>query len=357
MFLAEVIETKMAFKPSQKDDQGNPLPLGSIQIRLASADSNLGQVRNIYARPAVFNKRIPLIGESVLCFFGPTNDWSTASNKGQGAFYLCPTNATDDVVVHNFPKLWKRKSGDGNSSSAEQLSDKAETGRTFPKSPKKVDSLQPFEGDDLYESRNGSSIRFGSTLQGGDQSIYDKKPTWEGSGNFDPLMIIRVKKPTGGNVQPPPANGQPQQNNNKYSVEDLTEDDSSIYITSNQSLSKLKAGFDKNQEAKQIGNWAQGSQIVIDSDRVVINAKKNLLLLIGKEKTIVTGKQVILQSDKYKVDLDDLMDFLKKWLGFDTDLVSAKAQFSTASGPTGVATSMSSYIQLQSSDFNKFKQP
>ncbi len=62
MLIAEVVETKMAYKSNQKDENGNYLPIGSIQIRMGGSDTSLGQVRNVYARPAIFNKRIPLIG-------------------------------------------------------------------------------------------------------------------------------------------------------------------------------------------------------------------------------------------------------------------------------------------------------
>jgi len=343
MFVAEVVETREAFKSNQKDENGDPLPLGSIQIRIGSHQSNIGQVRNVWARPAIFQKRIPLIGEQVLVINGPVNDWSSSSNKGTGYMYYSPLNGTDDLVLHQFPRLWKRQGLAQGGGSGQRKSDKDEPGYTFPKVPKKVDPLQPFEGDDLYEGRFGQSIRFGSTVSGGDMSIYEKKPTWKGSGNTDPLLILRVKKTEGGS--------------NKYTVEDISKDESSIYLTSKQSLNNFKPGFDKNMDVKQIANWAGGSQILIDSDRVVLNAKKNILFLVGKEQSILTGKKVLFQSDKYKVDLDELMDFLKKWLGEDVKLAQGQSMYSTPAGPTATATSMAQYLQLQQADFNKFKQP
>ena len=247
MFIAEVVETKWAYRSGLKDPDGNPLPLGSIEVRIGAHQSNLGQVRNIFARPAVFTRRMPLIGEQVLIMNGPVNDWSSSSNKGSGYMYYSPLNGTDDLVLHKFPRLWKRQGLAPGGSSGQRKADKEEPGYTFPKNPKPVDPLQPFEGDDLYEGRFGQSIRFGSTIQGGDSSIYEKKPTWKGSGNTDPLLILRVKKTEGGS--------------NKYTVEDLSKDESSIYLTSKQSLNSFKPGFDKNQDVKQIGNWQSGGQI------------------------------------------------------------------------------------------------
>lgn len=342
MFVAECVENSTAFKSGQKDEFGNILPLGSIQIRIGSHQSNLGQVSNHYAAPAIWNRRIPLLGEQITVISTPTVDWSTSSNKGVGFLYFSSLNTTDDLVLHTFPKLWKRKGYTGGQG-GERLIDKDEVGRTFPKTPKKVQNLQPFEGDDLFEGRFGQSIRFGSTIQGGDQSIYEKKPTWKGSSNTDPLMIFRIKKTEGGG--------------HKYTIEDLSKDDSSIYLASTQTLNNLKGGFEKNLDVKKIGNYQGKGQIIIDSERVVINAKKDMLFLIGATQAILTGKKVLFQSEKYKVDLDELMDFLKKWLGEDVKLAQGSSQYSTSAGPTSVATSVSQYVQLQQADFNKFKQP
>lgn len=355
MFVAEVVETKTAYTDNPKDDRGDVLPLGSIEIRIGSHQSNLGQVRNVYARPATFNRRQPLIGEMVYIINSPTNDWSTSGTKGVGFLYFSPLNTTDDLVLHKFPKLWARKGLAGGGNAGERKSDKSEAGYTFPKSPKKIDPIQVYDGDDVMEGRFGHSIRFGSTISGGDMSVYSQKPTWKGSTNADPLMILRLKKPEGGSIADITSIAK-FKGSNKYSIEDLSKDESSIYMTTTQMLSKLKGGFDKNLEVKKLGNYAK-PQIVIDSERVVINAKKDILFLIGATQTVVTGKKVLFQSDKYKVDLDELMEFLKKWLGHFSDICSAKAQLATASGPTGISTNLSQVIQLQTTDFTKFKQP
>lgn len=353
MIVAEVVETIKCFKPNQKDSAGNSLPLGSIEVRIGSHQSNTGQVRNIWVRPCTFNKRIPLIGESVILIPAPVNDWSTSGIKGIGYLYLSVINSTDDLVLHAFPKIWKRKGLAPGGSSAERNSDKKIFGYTFPKSPKRTPNLQPFEGDDLYEGRFGTSIRFGSTVKG-DMSIYSEKPTWDGATNGDPLIYFRVKKPSAGSTN---SSESEKINNNKYEVEDIEKDESTIVMTSNQKLKNFKAGFDKNADAKKLGQFDGKSQIGINSNRVVLNANKDMLLLIGKEKVVVTGKKIIFQTDKYKVDLDELMEFLKKWLGEDSKLAQGSATYATPAGPTGPATNMSAFIQLQNSDFTKFKQP
>jgi len=356
MFIAEVVENKMAFKPNQKDDDGDPLPLGSIQVRIGSHQSNLGQVRNVYCRPCEWNCRIPHIGEMVMVIGGPTNDWSSSGIKGIGFLYLSPINSTDDLVSHKFPKIWARGNNVGSGGSGLRNADK-EKNYTFPDNPTRVFPIQPFEGDTIIQSRTGTSIRMGTTIQGGDQSIYSEKPTWKGTKNADPLMILRVKKPEGGSGNSVSSLNIFKTSTNKYTVEDISKDESSIYMTVNQTLSKLKGGFDKNLEVKKLGNFQGKSQIVLDSDRVVVNAKKDILFLIGNTQTIITGKKIVMQTEKYKVNLDDLMDFLKKWLGEDVKLSQGSSMYSTPAGPTGPATSVAQYIQLQSADFTKFKQP
>ena len=355
MFIAEVVENKTAYKPDQKDDDGNPLPLGSIQIRIGGGGSNLGQVRNIYARPAGFSYRIPQIGEQILVTSAPVNDWSTANIKNTGFLYICPLNCTDDMVLHAFPKIFKRGNNVGGGSAGQRKHDKGEFGYTFPKTPKRSFPLQPFDGDEIYQGRWGQSIRFGSTVEG-DMSVYDKKPNWKGGSNTDPIAIFRVKKPDGGTIQIPDPT-EIQKSTNQYSIEDIDTDESSIYMTSTQMLSNLKGGFDKNLDVKKLATFKTTSQIVVNSGRVVINAVKDSVFLIGKESSVITGKKVILQSEKYNVDLDDLIDYIKEYVDLDKELASGTSFYATSCGPTSTANSLADFIQLSTTKFQKFKQP
>lgn len=340
--IAECVENVMAFKSGQKDSEGNILALGSCQFRIGGAQSNLGQVSNHFARPASFNRRIPAIGEMVILLVGPCNDVSTSSVKANGLLYMAPLNSVDDLNLHSFSRIWRRKGLAPNQNPGERPNDKEESGRSF-KSGKKVQNIQIYEGDDLIEGRWGTSIRLGSTVKS-PLDHYEKKPTWESSANGDPILYLRVKKPSGETA-------------NKYTIEDIDKDESSLVLTSNQKLKNFKAGFDKNLDAKKLAQFEGKSQIAINSNRVVLNANKDMLLLIGKEKAILTGKKVLFQSDKYKVDLDELMDFLKKWLGEFSKLCSGQAMYSSPSGPTGPSTNTAQVIQLENVDFNKFKQP
>ncbi len=81
-----------------------------------------------------------------------------------------------------------------------------------------IHPLLPFEGDVILEGRWGNSIRFGSTVTG-------SVNTWSSTGqNGDPITILR--------------NGQGIQSNEGWipTVEDVNNDESSIYLTSTQKI-------------------------------------------------------------------------------------------------------------------------
>lgn len=88
-----------------------------------------------------------------------------------------------------------------------------------------IKPLLPYEGDTIIEGRFGSSIRFGST------NISNKVGTpngWSNVGKLgDPITIIR--------------NGQPKLDDKGWvhNIEDISNDISSIYMTSNQQLSNF----------------------------------------------------------------------------------------------------------------------
>lgn len=348
--VGEVVETKKGFKSNQTDDvSGDLLPLGSIEIRLGGYTSQGGQVRNVFAQPMFFNRRVPLIGEHVLVLNGPTTQQTSKEVKNSGYFYLSPINVTDDLTFHHLPKLWYRETSTPTRQSSPRMADKEIPGYTFPNPPKKVNNLQPFEGDDLYEGRFGQSLRFGSTVLG-NTGVYEKSPTWIGSTNADPITILRVKKPT----TPPQKRGWyefagrkiPKYHNpNTYTIEDISKDEASLYLTTTQKLSKFASGFKKSTKTLKIATYSQ-SQAILDASQVILNARKGKAFIIGKDGVHIAGDTIRLQSSKYNVDLDTLMDWLLDWWKQDYDLAKGLKFYSTAAGPTSVATNLPDFIKI-----------
>lgn len=341
--IAEVIETKKVYKTKQKDDENNPLFDGSILIRLNAGSRVAGQVYNVWAAPATFNKRIPLIGEQVLVFTAPsTNNYTSSNTKKYNWFYFNPYNSVDDYSNHNFPKLWYRNEiAKPSKSVAEILNDKKEVGYTTKKTIGGYKPLQPYEGDDIWQGRFGQTIRMSRQLNDVNTpgtSIYEKQPTWQSSTADSPLMIISLRKPESGN---------------SYFVENIKNDDASIYLASKHKLNTIDVGFKKNTNAIKIPQYDAGSQLILDSNRLVLNAKKDIAFLIGAKEVVVTSPKIILQTNKYNVSVDDLMDWLNSFIKEVWSLATASAMFTTMMGPTGPATNAANITKLHKADWTK----
>ena len=139
-------------------------------------------------------------------------------------------------------------------------------GKTF-KERSNIHPLLPFEGDILYEGRWGNSIRVGSTVK-------NTPNNWSTTGsNGDPIMILR--------------NGQGVQTEEGWipTVEDINNDDSSIYQTSTQKI-PLKASstsYNSYKTTPTTPDQYAGKQVIITSGRLVFNTTENHLLLSSKK--------------------------------------------------------------------------
>ncbi len=124
--------------------------------------------------------------------------------------------------------------------------------------------LQAFIGDYLIEGRWGNSIRFGSTTQNSNNE-------WSNVGeNGSPIVIIR--------------NGQPLDEDQDSWIpisEDINRDQSSLYLTQGQKLPIEMASevYDSYPQAPTKASEYVGNQIILNSDRLVFNAKNDNILL------------------------------------------------------------------------------
>jgi len=132
-----------------------------------------------------------------------------------------------------------------------------------------IHPLLPYVGDVIYEGRWGQSVRFSSTNATG--SITNP---WSTSGNNgDPITILR--------------NGQ-NPNVSNFGAEPITEnlnkDLSSIYLTSYQKLpfSIANENFISYTAPPTTPAQYTNPQVILNSDRVVINAKSDSVLISGQ---------------------------------------------------------------------------
>jgi len=137
-----------------------------------------------------------------------------------------------------------------------------------------VHPLLPFNGDIIYEGRWGNSLRFGSTISTPTNTQSSINNNWSITGsNGDPITILR--------------NGQPTNVTDEGwipTTEDLSRDLSSIYLTSYQKIpfSIANENFVSYTTPPTTPAQYTNPQIIFNSDRVIINAKNDSVLISGQ---------------------------------------------------------------------------
>ena len=142
-----------------------------------------------------------------------------------------------------------------------------------------IKPLHPFHGDTIIQGRNGQSIRLS-----GARSFKNSLTTKENSG--DPITIL-----SNGYV----SNGE----EGEFHVENINEDKSSIYLASNHLL-PLEIPRDKYAGATErpvLPSNYIGNQIILNSDRIVINAKTDDILISANNNLGITSKTVFLDGE------------------------------------------------------------
>lgn len=166
----------------------------------------------------------------------------------------------------------------------EDQESEAEFGDYFEESDK-VNPLQLFPGDLSIEGRHGQSIRMTGTK-------YDSNIWIDDSNNGQPLTIIR--------------NGQKEAGTGDESVlEDINEDKSSIYLTSDHTVELTQANEKRAawSEEPEKADKFKGSQVIINSGRLYFNAYDEHALLSAKEGIGLNAKTISLDGEEY-VGLD-----------------------------------------------------
>jgi len=151
-------------------------------------------------------------------------------------------------------------------------------------------------GDSLLEGRYGQSLRFGSTAKS--KSTINNNYSNSGN-NGDPITILR--------------NGQPKKVSPEGWIpitENIRQDLSSIYLTSYQQLKTFKVASELYQSYTTppiVPSLFTQPQIAINSNRVVINASSDSVLL-SAEKSIglSTGGSVNIDAISNYISSNDI---------------------------------------------------
>jgi len=145
---------------------------------------------------------------------------------------------------------------------AQPSDDNEVLGQTFLESGN-ISNIQPFEGDYILQGRKGNSLRFGTSIS--------NKNTWSSYGNGEPITILSNghKYISGSNIP--------------Y-VEDINKEASSIWLTTNQKIllnSVKKSPLNVLTNPTDVSKYFN-SQIFLNADRVVLNSKKDDILILAK---------------------------------------------------------------------------
>jgi hypothetical protein len=216
----------------------------------------------------------PVLGELVYLEDLPSpasQDTSTSSQK----YYISIIN------------LWGNQQ-----QNSQPAQDKDNLGITFTENPN-IKNLLPFEGDFIIQGRQGSAIRFSSTTK-----LYNDLNEWSSTGTEDsPITLI--------------TNGL-SFTSQSYYVEQINNDSSSIYLTTTQ---KLPLQTNRNGTLNPLTNPLNvpdyfNSQIIMNSDRIVLNSKKDEVMIFATTNVEINTNNIINLNAVERVHLNTNTVFL-----------------------------------------------
>ena len=329
MEAAEVVDIVLDEGHSNYNIAGN-INVGAIKARKLHSEYGKPADDLSWYKPLNLNNcTYPLVGEMVLLMKCPSPAVGTNATSFD-YMYFAPINLFGEVNSNasHFATIPKKAFGTdfnflGNIAGSK---DDPALGDYFEEYGTR--QLNIHEGDTILQGRNGSSIRLGNTSSGA-----DTKPIWGKGKENNPVIVL--------------ANGHKTSNipMDYYYTEDINEDASTIILTSKQEVglnikNKLADGVDQPSKYKN-------GQIILNADQLVLNSKKDLIILSGMKGINIT-------TDKWKADFSTMMDILKKLIA-EVETIS-KGMFPTGVGPTGpLAAQVSALAQIKQ-EFGKLEQ-
>jgi hypothetical protein len=239
-----------------------------------------------YAYPLFSNiKHYPLLGE-IVSLIRASDVNAEGNTTSVSWYYLPPVNIWNSQVHNALPLIIDPEDQTDDYQKADkgfirQVSDSTTNinlGQTFNENNViDVHPLLPYEGDIIYEGRFGNSIRLGSTINNA------KIPNnWSSVGeNGSPIFILR--------------NGQGPLTTESWvpTTEDINNDKSSIYLTSTQQipifLSSNRLDSYRKSTPPEFPSTYSSNQIILNSGRLVFNAKNDSIILSAEKSIHLTS--------------------------------------------------------------------
>ena len=253
------------------DSKSNNLPVGTI-VGESTNSNNIGKVYT--ANPLSPNiTNIPIPGELVdlhkssspnsngmqWLYGQPKGAYGTTSVNTNGVeSKLSPNKPTTQSTVKNYQAaslgVPVNQPTPQNTPQAQSIEDP------------KISSLESNPGDIIYEGRHGQSLRLGNTEK-------------------NPIVILR----NGQNPNQPTSPGE-------QIKENIQGDMSSLYLTSNQSVSNLgltNENFISYSTKPTLPSQYSKPQAILNSDRVILNAKTDSVLISGRQSVGIFAQSSI----------------------------------------------------------------
>ena len=211
----------------------------------------------------------PILGELVYLEDLPSPTSQVTNNNTQ-KYYISVVN------------LWNN-----NQQNSQPASDQSSLGLTFIENPK-IKTLLSFEGDHIIQGRQGAALRFGSTTK-----LFSSLNEWSELGkDDDPITII--------------SNGFSYEEGEKFHVEKINKDLSSIYLSSAQ---KIPLQPDRVGSINPLTNPIDSSkysyaQVIINSNRVTLNSKKDEVMIFAKTNVEISTKNIINLNANERIHLN-----------------------------------------------------
>lgn len=305
---AEVVDVDFSGKDKEK--------LYTIKCRILGSFGSQASISTIQARALDANiKNIPIAGEVVILLKGPTA-YNSYLGTGQEYYFTNPVSIQSSVHHNGLPgatqfgmiqtpsdSINREETRDGITNKTKSRTQLNYT--IDPVFPERLDvyPIQPYSGDLILEGRWGQSIRFGSTID--ERRTYPRTPNWRSGlgATGNPILII--------------SNGTnpPKKRYNEFIIENVNTDDSTIWLTSGQQVNVVPASdFKPSIESKGVNlhtiNNDSGHQVIIASDRIILNAKKQEIIGYSKEgigfsteKTFSLDSKKLIEMESGRINL------------------------------------------------------
>lgn len=301
---AEVIDTQISFKESEHRDTDEVLPHGTIRIKYTQ--TNIRKVITNYAIPLdPYITDIPIVGEYVMLIQLIDKDAGPFIRRKK-YYYFKSINIfdrLDENILKGIQSIATPNAiGMKNTNDPNVINDE-----------ESIQKLQPYQGDRIFHSRYGSSIRFSSnnTVPDEDLEYETKNELWSGTVKTNPITLI--------------TNGY-KKTNNRFYLENPKDDKSIIYLTSDQRVKITSSQKNIGTNAIPIKNYNK-SQVIISADRLLFNAKDDRIILSGK-------KSVNIATPNWQIDMNKFFNLFDNFLDEIIKTAAGTSNYLTGVGPT-----------------------